>query len=198
MADPKHTGRRPGQSGTREAIADAARQLFAENGYDRTTLRAVAEAAGVDAALVSHYFGSKQQLFTSVIELPFDPAAFLPAVLGGDPEAAGERLVRFVLTAMEQPEVGRRFTAMIRSATSEPEAARLLRELITQRLLVPVAEGLGGADAQLRAALVGSQIIGMVMARRIVAVPPLADADTESLIAAVAPTLQRYLTGSLS
>lgn len=197
MAQSKHTGRRPGESGTREAIATAARQQFAQLGYDRTSMRSVAEQAGVDPSLVSHFFGSKQQLFVAVIELPFDPAIILPAILEGERSQAGERLVRFVLAALDQPEAGARFTAMIRSATSEPEAARLLRELVTTRLMAPIAEGLEADDAPLRAALAGSQIVGLVMARQIVGFAALAEADPETLVSALAPTLQRYLTGSL-
>jgi AcrR family transcriptional regulator len=198
MAESKHTGRRPGPSGTREAIAAAARRRFADLGYDRTSLRAVADDAGVDPALVSHFFGSKQQLFLEVIELPFEPQAILPTILDGDPDSAGERLARFVLAALDQPDAGRRFTGMIRAATSEPSAARLLRELVVSRLLGPIADGLGAEDAPLRAALVGSQIVGLVMARRIVGIEALAAADVDAVAAAVAPTLQRYLTGPLS
>lgn len=198
MAESKHTGRRPGQSGTREAIAAAARRQFAESGYDRTSLRAVAEEAGVDAALVSHYFGSKQKLFVSVMELPFDPDVFVPLILEGDRDQAGERLARFVLAALDEPEAGRRFTGMIRSATSEPAATQLLRELVSSRLMGPIAAALGADDAPLRAALVGSQIVGLVMARRIVGIEALAEAETSAVVAAVAPTLQRYLTGPLS
>lgn len=197
MARSKHTGRRPGESGTREAIAAAARRQFAQLGFDRTSLRSVAEEAEVDPSLVSHYFGSKHELFVEVVELPFDPATFLPTILEGERSMAGERLARFVLAALDQPEVGARFMAMIRSATSEPEAARLLRELVTQRLLVPIAEGLGVDDAPLRASLAGSQIVGMVMARRIVGIEALVDADPETLVAALGPTLQRYLTEPL-
>ena len=100
----KQTHRRlPGESGTREAIATAARQQFAQLGYDRTSMRSVAEQAGVDPSLVSHFFGSKQQLFVAVIELPFDPAIILPAILEGERSQAGERLVRFVLAALINP-----------------------------------------------------------------------------------------------
>lgn len=198
MTKSKHTGRRPGESTTREAIAAAARRQFAEVGYDRTSMRAVAEEAEVDAALVSHYFESKQKLFTSVVELPLDPAVFLPIILEGDRQEFGERLARFFLTALDEPETGARFVAMIRSATSEPEATRLLRELVTQRLLTPIAEALEVDDAPLRAALASSQLVGLVMTRRIVRIDAVADADPERLVAAIAPTLQRYLTGPLT
>lgn len=197
MSTSKHTGRRPGESGTRDAIASAARSQFAEHGYDRTSLRAIAEQAAVDPALIAHFFGSKQALFKEVVELPFDPATFLPAILEGKRSEVGERLARFVLALLDQPEASSRFLAMIRSATSEPEAAVLLRDLVTERLMVPIAQGLGGDDAPLRAALAGSQIVGLVMARRIIGIEALRAADSEELVRAVAPTLQRYLVGGI-
>lgn len=193
-----HSGRRPGVSGTREAIAAAARKQFGGLGYDRTTIRAVAGEAGVDPALVSHFFGNKQQLFLSVVELPFEPDLVLPAILAGDRETIGVRLARFVLGALENEDARCRFTGLIRSASSEPEAARLVRELVTSRVFQPIADSLGVEDAPLRAALAGSQMIGLVMARDVVGIEPLASTAAAELVEAVGATLQRYLTGPLS
>jgi AcrR family transcriptional regulator len=194
---PKRTGRRPGPSATREAILKAARSQFAELGYDRTTIRSVAAEAGVDAALVLHYFRTKQQLFLAVVELPFDPAAALPALLAGDRRKVGERLARMFMSVLDDVDARNRWTSMLRAAASEPAAAEMLRELLTKRVFVPLAETLGVEDARLRATLVGSQIVGVVMARHIVRVEPLASLPSEELARAIAPTLQRYLTGPL-
>jgi AcrR family transcriptional regulator len=194
---PKRTGRRPGPSATREAILEAARSQFAELGYDRTTIRSVAAEAGVDAALVLHYFRTKQQLFLAVVELPFDPAAALPALLAGDRRKVGERLARMFMSVLDDVDARNRWTSMLRAAASEPAAAEMLRELLTKRVFVPLAETLGVEDARLRATLVGSQIVGVVMARHIVRVEPLASLPSEELARAIAPTLQRYLTGPL-
>jgi AcrR family transcriptional regulator len=194
---PKRTGRRPGPSATREAILEAARSQFAELGYDRTTIRSVAAEAGVDAALVLHYFRTKQQLFLAVVELPFDPAAALPALLAGDRRKVGERLARLFMSVLDDVDARNRWTSMLRAAASEPAAAEMLRELLTKRVFVPLAERLGVEDARLRATLVGSQIVGVVMARHIVRVEPLASLPSEELARAIAPTLQRYLTGPL-
>ena len=193
----KRVGRRPGTSGTREAILSAARRRFAELGYDRTTLRAIANEAGVDAALVTHFFGSKQQLFLSVVELPFEPAEVLPGLLAGDRAYVGERVARFALGVLEDTEGQARVIGMVRAAASEPEAARMLRELLTRRLFLPLADALAVDDAQLRANLVGSQIVGLVMARYVVGVEPLASVRSETVAHAIAPTLQRYLTEPL-
>jgi AcrR family transcriptional regulator len=193
----KRAGRRPGNSGTREAILEAARRQFAELGYDRTTLRSVAAEAGVDPALVVHFFGSKQQLFLAGIELPIDAAALAEEVAAAPRSEVGERLATFVLAAMEDPDVRRRWIAMIRAATSEPEAAKRLREILETRLFTPLAEALGVEDARFRATLAGSHIVGVGMARYIVGVEPLASADPKTIAAAIAPTLQRYLVDPL-
>ena len=99
----RRTGRRPGDSGTREAILAAAREAFAADGYERATMRGVARAAGVDPALVSHYFGSKQGLFEAAMRPPFDPAEALPRVLAGDPAGAGLRLAAFAVGVLPDP-----------------------------------------------------------------------------------------------
>jgi AcrR family transcriptional regulator len=198
MAVRAHSGRRPGDSGTREAIATAARRQFAELGYDRTSMRQVALEAGVDPTLVSHFHGSKRQLFLSVIELPFTPADVLPGLLAGDPQDLGTRLARFALGVLESEEGRSRMIGLIRAATSEPEAARVIRELITRELLTPLAEGIGSIDAPYRASLLASQFVGLAIARYVVAVEPLASRDPATVAADIAPTLQRYLTGDLS
>jgi AcrR family transcriptional regulator len=193
----KRTGRRPGKSGTRDAILRAARSQFGELGYDRTTIRSIAAEAGVDPALVLHFFDSKQRLFLEVVELPFDPAAVLPALLAGDRRKVGERLARLFLAALDDQDARNRWTSMIRAAASEPAAAEVLREILTRRVFAPLAETLGVEDAHLRATLVGSQLVGVVMARHIVRVEPIASLPTDELVQAIAPTLQRYLTGPL-
>jgi AcrR family transcriptional regulator len=189
----RRSGRRPGTSGTRAAIADAARHLFAERGFDRTSIRAVAEAAEVDPALVSHFYGSKQQLFVAVVELPFDPEAVLPQLVAGDRDALGLRLASFIVGMLESEEGRSRFTGLVRAAASEPEAARMVRELVSARILAPLVAALDVDEGPLRATLVGSQVIGLTMARYIVQVEPLASAPAEDVVAAIAPTLQRYL-----
>jgi AcrR family transcriptional regulator len=191
-------GRRPGTSGTREAILASARHQFAERGYDRTSLRAIAAEAGVDPALVTHFFGSKQQLFVEVVEFPFDPAEMLPRVLSGDPEAVGMRVAQLLVSVLEDPEARARVTGIVRAAATEPEAARMVRELLTREVWAPAAALLGVEDAELRMNLVGSQIVGLVMARYIVEAEPLASLSPEELVAAIGPTLQRYLTKPLS
>jgi AcrR family transcriptional regulator len=191
------SGRRPGESGTRESIAGAARRLFAERGYDRTTLRAVAAEAGVDPALVVHFFGSKQQLFLTVVALPVDPAVELPRLLAGDRREIGRRFARFVVDLLENAEARSRVLGVVRAAATEPEAARLARDLLATRIYAPLAEMLGVDDSRLRATLAGSQVAGLVMARYVIGLEPLATLEPDALVDALAPTFQRYLAEPL-
>jgi len=191
-------GRRPdGGPDTRETILAAARDLFAANGFERTTIRAVATRAEVDPALVHHYFGTKDQLLAASLELPMDPVALL-GDLGGDPERAGEELVRRVLGLWESdPETRRRLVALLRTGISHDHAAALLRDLFGRTILA-VLQGFVVADRpDLRAALAGTQLGGLILGRYLVGVPAVADASVEELVAVVGPGVQRYLTGPL-
>jgi AcrR family transcriptional regulator len=194
----RRSGRRPGASGTREAILAAASRLFAEHGYDRASLRAIAAEAGVDQKLIAHFFGSKQQLFVAAVGLPLNPAEVLPAILAGDPESIGERLASLLTSILEDPELHQRLTGVIRAAASEPDVARMLREFLGRELFAPAAKLLGTKDAPFRVNLVGSHIVGLVMARYVVGIEPLASMPPKAVAAAVAPTLQRYLLGPLN
>jgi len=196
VAQPR--GRRPAGSGTRAAILAAAKRRFAEVGYPRTTLRAVAQDAGVDVRLVTHYFGSKQDLFAECVELPFDPELAFEVVLGPGIDGVGERLARFVLQRVLTQETGRQAaTGLLRAAASEEEAAATIRQVLMTRVLGPLAERLGADQPELRGALLGSQIAGLVMARHVLSLPVLAEADAEQLVAAIGPVLQHYLTDPL-
>jgi AcrR family transcriptional regulator len=192
------TGRRPGASRTRGAILDAARRAFAEQGYQHATIREVAELAGVDPALVHHYFGTKQELFVAAVQLPVNPVEQLTAVLAQDPDQAGQRMVELFLSIWDHAADQSPLLALVRSAVGDEHAAGMLREFITEEVLGQIAHRLGSPDARLRATLVGSQIIGLAMARYIVKVEPLASAPAAQVAAAVGPTLQRYLTGEIA
>jgi AcrR family transcriptional regulator len=194
----RRTGRRPGSSGTREAIAEAARRRFAELGYERTTIRTIAGDAGVDPALVLRFFGSKQQLFLSVMALPFEPEEVFPEILAGRRSGAGLRLARFAVGVLEDPRGRSVITGILRAAASEPEAARMVRDLVAGRIVAAISESLGVEDARLRANLVASQIVGLAMSRYIVRVEPLASLPPEAVVEAIAPNLQRYLTRPLT
>jgi AcrR family transcriptional regulator len=190
------SGRRPGASGTREAILLAARTRFAEVGYDRATIRAIAVQAGVDPALVMHFFGSKQQLFLAAIELTINPAQAIPALLEDGLDGLGERLTRFYLAMWEGPDTRDGVAGILRSAFSHEDAAALLRGFLGSEVFGRLIPSLDVEDAALRVELAGSHLIGIAIARYVVRVEPLASADPDAIVAAVGPTIQRYLTGA--
>ena len=193
-----HTGRRPGESGTRDAILAAARAEFAATGYDGATIRGIAARAGVDPALVHHFYGAKERLFEAAVALPVSPGVILPELLAADRERLGAEVVLRFLNVWEDAVNRPVFLAMLRSMISNEQAAELVRDLLVKEVFAPLAEALGQPDAELRATLVGSQFIGLALMRYVGRVEPLASAPIDELAAAVGPTVQRYLTGDLS
>lgn len=198
MASASRTGRRPGDSGSREAILGAARAAFAVGGYEGTSVRAVARAADVDAALVHHFYGTKHGLFLAALELPGDFTAALPALLEGDVEALGERLVTFYLGLIDAEATRGPLLALIQAAMTNEQAAELLRVFVTRQVISKIIAALDVPQPELRATLVGSQLVGLAIVRHVVRVAPLAMAEATAVVAAVAPTVQRYLTGDLT
>ncbi|WP_327133049.1 TetR family transcriptional regulator [Streptomyces sp. NBC_01343] len=190
---PRHDEAEEGP-GTQERIRLAAREVFAERGYDKTSVRGVAKVAGVDPALVHHYFGSKDDLFAAAIEVTMEPALVVPAIVGEGPEGIGERLARYFLGIWENPASRAPLLAVIRSALTHEAAAAVLRRLVLRRVLERVAADLDVPDPTFRAELAASHMIGIALLRYVVQVEPLASADPEDIISLVAPTLQRYLT----
>jgi AcrR family transcriptional regulator len=192
------TGRRPGHSGTREAILAAARRSFAEQGYDRATIRGIARQAGVDPALVHHFYGTKEKLFAAAVGFPVVPSDLLGQIRPHDPADFGEALVRALLQVWDAGDNAGKIAALLRSALSNEAVMGMLRQFVTSAILSVIAVASGRDDAGFRASLVGSQVIGLAMARYVVRIGPLADAPADEIAAAVGPTLQRYLTGRLS
>jgi AcrR family transcriptional regulator len=194
----RRRGRRPAGEDTRQAIVDAARTEFATRGYEGTTMRGVARAAGVDARLVHHYFESKDEVFAAAMELPVRPREIVDQIIRGGVDGLGERLVRFFFAVWDSPAGRERVVALLASALTSPDAARLLREFLTREIFGRVAAELGSDDPQLRAALAASQMVGLIVARYVVKIEPLASADPSDLVPILAPTIQRYLAGPLS
>ncbi len=178
---------------TRATILDAARLAFSERGYDAVTVRGIAADAGVDAALVHHYFGTKEGVFVAALQLPFDPAVAAPSVLAGDPAQLGERLVRLLLSVWSAPETRAPLLVLLRSATTNEQAATLLREFVTRALLGRIAPALEGPDRELRVAGAATQLVGLALLRYVIRVEPLASASDDEVVALVAPQVQRYL-----
>jgi AcrR family transcriptional regulator len=191
-------GRRPGPSTTRDAILAAARERFSGHGYDRVRMRDVAADAGVDVALVTYHFGSKDGLFAAALEMPAPMAALMADVLEhGEIDDFGERFLRRVLEVWDDERTGGALVALVRSAMSHPPAAERLRAFVQAELLARIAERLATPDAGKRAALFGSQLIGILLYRHVLLVEPVASMPAEELVTRAAPALQRHLTGSM-
>ncbi|MFD9129103.1 TetR family transcriptional regulator [Kitasatospora sp. NPDC059571] len=190
----KKTGRRPGSADTRRTVLEAARAEFAARGYQKASMRAIARAAGVDAALLHHYFGSKDRLFLAALEFPVDPQLVVERILTGDPDAVGERVAGFVLALWEEPTVRDRLLALLRTAAASEEVAALMRGFMVTELVSRVADGLGVPQPELRVELVMSQILGLAMARYVIRVEPLASAPAEELLPLLARAVQTHLT----
>jgi AcrR family transcriptional regulator len=181
---------------TRDRILTAAREEFSERGYEKTSVRGIAKAAGVDSALVHHYFGTKEQVFEAAIEVAFAPALDAPAAVADGPlDQVGERLARFVLGVWENPTTRKPLLAIVRSAVNNDTAAAVFRRLVASQLLRRIAVQLDLPDAELRAELAAAQLVGCAMLRYVIKVEPLASADLELIIARVAPVVQGHLTG---
>lgn len=195
MKSPR-TGRRPGAGTARTDILDTAREIFAREGFRGTTVRAVASAAGVDPALITHYFGSKQGLFEAAIDLPFEPSLAFSGLVAGPRDGIGERIVRFFL-ATWTAESGHALPTLVRIVVNEPAAARTLERLLIREGLGPALAAAGFDQPELRAALIASQLVGAGLLRFILGMEPLAALPEEHLVAWLAPAIQRYATGPL-
>lgn len=188
------TGRRAGDSGTRHAILDAASQLFAERGYDGASMRAIAAAAGVDPALIRHFFADKDTLFATVVADRTSIYDRLAASLPGDQASIGQRVSDTYLGLWEEPQTRPILLAITRSATTSNQARQMLRDALDAR--VRAHTGKPDRDQARLIALAGAHLFGLAVARHIIQVPAIAQLSHHDLVAQVAPTIQRYLTGT--
>lgn len=190
-------GRRPGRSGARETILGAAREMFAANGFERTTIRAVAKRADVDPALVHHYFGSKVDLFTASIALPVDPREVLAPVYEAPLEDLGRALATALLAVWDSPHRDAA-VAMFRSEIAGGDSG-LIRTFLLEVALDPLVARIDrpAGTGRLRAEFVATQMTGIMLVRYVLAFEPLASLPSEQVVEVIAPTLQRYFTGEL-
>jgi AcrR family transcriptional regulator len=201
-------GRRAGDSGTREAILAAARGQFADFGYYGATIRGIAAVAEVDPALVHHFYGTKEALFSAAMRLPVVPSEVLTSALAPGKRPAdgelGEHLVRTALSVWESGELKETFVGLLRSAVTNEQAAVMLREFIADSILGTLARltGLGDlgnkAEAEYRAAMVATQMIGLALARLVFGFPAVAGASIDELAATIGPAVERYLNGDIA
>src|SRR3979490_1336126 len=194
-AAPQPRGRRPAGQDTKTARVPAAREVFSESGYDGATVRAIATRAGVDAAMVNHWFGGKEGLFAqAVLELPFEPRELVDTLLDGQVSDLGQRIVRTFLTRWDASG-GDIFTALIRSVAGHEQVAHVLRDFFIKQLFSRLVGTVSADRPELRATLCASQLIGMGMIRYVAKFEPLPSHDTDPFAAAAGPAVKHYLTG---
>jgi AcrR family transcriptional regulator len=187
-------GRRRAGEDTRAALLDAARVEFTERGFDGATVRTIAQRAGMDPAMVNHWFGGKDGLFVAALELPINPEDIIRRVLDGPPGQTAERILRTFLSVWDA-NGGGALTALVRSVASHEAAARMMREFVSRVVFGRIVSAVAPDQPELRTALCGTQITGLAMVRYVIRLEPLASADHDTVVAAIAPNLQRYLTG---
>jgi AcrR family transcriptional regulator len=193
-------GRRRGEPVSREAVLAAAKKRFATDGYEKTTLRAIASDAHVDPSMVIYLFGSKADLFRESLRMIVDPELLVDALAGGPDADAdiGTRMVRAYLTIWEAPDTGPSMVTMLHSATSNSDAHDAFRGFMQNYVLTAVSRELGGRNgveqARLRALLAASQLVGAAVLRYVMKIPPLADLSVDEVVLLLAPTVTRYLT----
>ena len=172
----------------------AAKQRFAVEGYEKTTLRAIADDARVDPSMVLYLFGSKAELFRESLRLIIDPAVLVAALEDGDGDI-GTRMVRSYLGIWEHPDTAASMVAMLQSATSNPDAHEAFRAFMQTYVLTAVSGALGGGEhARMRALLAATNLVGTAILRYVMRVPPLADLEPEQVVTLIGPAVTRYLT----
>lgn len=187
----RRPGRRSGSADTRGQILAAARETFAEKGFDKATIRGIARQAGVDPALVHHYFSGKEGMFVEAMELPINPDIILAAITTGPREEAGERLVRLILTITSEADQRQPVLALVRTAMTNERMVVTIREFMTGALLNRVAEALDVPPIRVEAAF--AQMFGVVLVRYVLELEPLASVSIEELVKLLTPTIQGYL-----
>lgn len=195
--DRKRRGRPAGSSDTRERILASARELFASNGIDRTSIRAVAAAAGVDPALVHHYYGTKNQLFAAAIRIPIDPMDIIGPLREVPVEELGYKLPSMLLPLWDS-QMGAGIIATLRSILAGSEV-NLFRSFLQEVIAVEVGARVDNPPGSgiIRIQFVASQLVGVLMARYILELEPFASLPVQQIAETIAPNLQRYLTGDL-
>ena len=178
-------------------IVEAATAEFASRGYESASMRSIARKAGVDPALVHHYFAEKADLFAESIRAPIRPDRVVKEILAGPRERIGENIIRYLLGALEEGSARTRVISLIRTALGQEFAATMLRQFLVREVFKRIAEAIGGEDSQLRASLAASQIVGLMIVRYGIRIEPLASAPIEEVVARIGPVIQWHLVGTV-
>jgi AcrR family transcriptional regulator len=198
MRDMENTSARPGRWRTgdesRRRILDAARSSFGKHGYDRTTIRAIATEANVDPSMVHYFFDTKARLFSVAMELPKNVPERLAAQLGGGLDGLGERIVRHFLEVWDDEAAVGPLLALMRSAPTDDQSASMFVEFMKREIVVRLRDTIGGDDAELRAELIASQLIGLALMRYVVRLEPLASTPPQAIATWMGAALQQYIS----
>jgi AcrR family transcriptional regulator len=198
MAAEVKAGRRRGNPDTRATILAAAQSEFSDKGFDRVSMRGIAKTAGVDPALMYHYFGSKDDVLLACLDVPFDPREVIPALTREGVDGLGDRIAGRFLAIWDDEANQTRLVTVVRASISSPAARDLLTNGVARMILGPIREAIATPQAALRTSYVASQLLGLAMTRYVLRLEPLASAAPEVVIAAIGPTLQRYLDGNVA
>ena len=193
MKNQRARGRRPGAQHTREQILAAARERFLADGYQAATMRSIAAAAGVDVALIAYYFGSKADLFAAAMALTVNPVAVASGALEGDLDTVAVRVLTAMLATWDAEESGGSLRRLASAAAADPELARPLAEVVSREIVGRVAARLEGDGAMERAAAFTTQIVGVVFARYVIGLEPVASMPAAELVRRLAPSMQLAL-----
>lgn len=192
----KPLGRRPGPESSRGDIVAAARSEFAQRGFERATMRSIAARADVDPATIYRFFANKDELLAAALEFPVSDDMVEMALGGSDPLSPSAFLTT-LLGLWQSPDVAERLIALIRVAATHEQAGAIVSDLVERTVLTPLVARIDGDDAELRAALVATQLAGLALTRLLIPIEPVAGASIDDLVASIAPTIERYLTGDL-
>ena len=190
-------GRRRGPSTTRAEILAAARSLFGTHGYDRTSLRMIAQEARVDPALVARAFDGKHGLFLAAVQWPWDPAEVVPAVAAGPKRDAGRRIAKVFVDTAEDPGQRAPILALLASTTASDSARTLFRDFLSTQVFIPLVRSCGFDQPELRGSLIGAQNVGLALSRYVLRIEPLASLDAASLVDIIGASTQHILTAPL-
>ena len=181
---------------TRATIVSAAAREFSRDGYDATSMRGIARTAGVDPALVRHYFDTKADLFAEAIAVPMRPDQIVKRALSGPRDDIGVNLVRYMVETLDKPGASDRVLRMMHTALGQEFAARMMRQFVMREVLKQIAKELGEEDSELRASFAATQVVGLLVARYGIKIQPLASAAPEEVVARIGPVVQWHLMGN--
>jgi AcrR family transcriptional regulator len=191
------TGRRRGSSDSRKKILDVAREEFRDHGYDRATMRRIAQGAGCDSALVHHFFGTKEGLFAAAMAVPVEVDRLVGRLAERPRHTVGQDVARLLIEMWEPGPTRIVLLGLLRSSFCHDQAVTMIHDVLVRQTVEPMVRALGCADVELRSDLIAAHILGVAFARHVIESEPLASLSVDDLVRAVAPVMRHYLQDDL-